>query len=78
LREWAAYKPKTLSRIFRLLDECTCTPFEGIGKPEPLRGELRGFYDPPLRSRRIDDEHRLVCQVTDEEITVFSLQGHYE
>jgi toxin YoeB len=73
LSEWAVYEPKALKRIVRLPDECCRTPFDGIGKPEPLRGSLKGLW-----SRRIDDEHRLVYDVTDAEITVFSLRGHYD
>lgn len=73
LRIWIQEKPKIALRIHRLLDECCRTPFEGIGKPEPLKGDLKKYW-----SRRIDDEHRLVYQVSDTEITVFSLRGHYE
>jgi toxin YoeB len=73
LKTWIQESPKVALRIHRLLDECCRTPFEGIGKPEPLRGDLRGYW-----SRRIDDEHRLVYQVTDDEIIVFSMRGHYE
>jgi len=49
------------------------TPFEGIGKPEPLKGDLSGCW-----SRRIDEEHRLVYEVTDDLIIVLSMYGHYE
>ena len=70
---WLDENPKMLKRIFRLLTECCRTPFEGIGKPELLKGDLKGKC-----SRRIDDEHRLIYEVTDEEITVYSLRGHYE
>lgn len=68
--DWLNTDPKMLKRI---LQECCRTPFEGIGKPEPLKGELKKYW-----SRRIDDEHRLVYQVSDNEIIVFSLRGHYE
>jgi toxin YoeB len=47
-------------------------PFEGIGKPEPLRFELTGKW-----SRRINHEHRIVYSVTDNIINVYSLKGHY-
>ena len=73
LKIWIQFSPKIALRIHRILDECCRTPFEGIGKPEPLKGNLKGFW-----SRRIDDEHRLVYEVSDEEITVYSLRGHYE
>lgn len=73
LRIWIQENPKTALRIHRLLDECCRTPFEGIGKPEPLKGNFKKYW-----SRRIDDEHRLVYQVSETEITVVSLRGHYE
>ena len=47
-------------------------PFEGIGKPEPLKYELSGKW-----SRRINDEHRIIYDVTDNTINVYSLKGHY-
>jgi toxin YoeB len=73
IADWLNNDPKTLKRIFRIFQECCRTPFEGIGKPEPLKGNLKGKW-----SRRIDDENRLVYEITDSEITVFSLFGHYE
>ena len=73
LRIWIQENPKVALRIHRLLDECCRTPFEGIGKPEPLKGNFKKYW-----SRRIDDEHRLVYQISETEITVFSLRGHYE
>ena len=48
-------------------------PFVGIGKPEPLLGNLSGF-----RSRRTDEKHRLVYAVTDAELTVIACRGHYD
>lgn len=47
-------------------------PFEGIGKPEPLKYELSGKW-----LRRINDEHRIIYDVTDNTINVYSLKGHY-
>jgi len=47
-------------------------PFEGIGKPEPLKHELSGKW-----SRRINEEHRIIYDVTDDIINVYSLKGHY-
>lgn len=73
LKIWIQEAPKVALRIHRILDECCRTPFEGIGKPEPLRGNLKGLW-----SRRINDEHRIVYEVSNETITVFSLRGHYE
>jgi len=53
--EWALKDKKTFERLRRLIQETARTPFAGIGKPEPLRRELAGYW-----SRRITDEHRLV------------------
>jgi len=72
LNEWATENSKTHKRIAKLLNECAKTPFEGTGKPEPLKGNLSGYW-----SRRITDEHRLVYKVTDEAITVIACKNHY-
>lgn len=61
-----------LLKIAQLLDAVSKTPYEGIGKPEPLKYSLLGCW-----SRRIDKEHRLVYEVLSDEIIVFSLKGHY-
>lgn len=50
--------PKIISKILRLLIEITKTPFSGIGKPEPLKGTLAGYW-----SRRIDEKNRMVYKV---------------
>ncbi|MER0439401.1 Txe/YoeB family addiction module toxin [Emticicia sp. W12TSBA100-4] len=71
--EWEAINRKIFVRIAKLIEECRRTPFAGTGKPEPLKGNLKGKW-----SRRIDDEHRLVYTVTDNEIIVHSIWGHYE
>ena len=70
---WQSQDKKTLKRINTLIKECLRTPFEGIGKPEPLLGDLSGFW-----SRRIDEKNRLVYEVTDAAITVVSCRYHYE
>ena len=59
------------AKISSLLASIRETPFEGIGKPEPLKNELSGKW-----SRRIDHEHRLIYTVSDK-IYVYSLRGHY-
>ncbi|MBZ2188785.1 Txe/YoeB family addiction module toxin [Alcanivorax sp. JB21] len=69
---WQGQDRKTLKRINRLIHEVLRTPFEGIGKPEPLRENLSGFW-----SRRIDDTHRLVYAVDDAAITIISCRYHY-
>jgi toxin YoeB len=66
-------RQKTLKRINILIKECLRTPFEGIGKPEPLLGDLSGLW-----SRRIDEKNRLVYEVTDAAITIISCRYHYE
>jgi toxin YoeB len=70
---WASENPKMLKRIFRMLEECQRSPFVGIAKPESLKGNLKGYW-----SRRIDEEHRLVYEVTDEAIIILSARGHYD
>jgi toxin YoeB len=57
-RYWLDTDPKMLKRINGLIEECRRHPFSGTGKPEPLRGQLKGWW-----SRRIDREHRLVYRV---------------
>lgn len=56
---WTENDRKTVEKIVALIKECRREPFSGLGKPEPLRGELKGFW-----SRRITQEHRLVYRVT--------------
>ena len=58
---WQSHDKKNLKRINQLVKDICRTPFEGIGKPEPLKGNLSGFW-----SRRIDGEHRIVYAVEEE------------
>ena len=69
---WQAQDKKTLKRINKLINDVKRSPFEGIGKPEPLKEHLAGFW-----SRRIDDTHRLVYAVDHHAITVISCRYHY-
>ena len=69
---WQTQDKKTLKRINKLVNATVKKPFEGIGKPEPLRENLSGFW-----SRRIDDTNRLVYAVDDEYITIISCRYHY-
>jgi len=71
--EWAKLDKKLFERVRRIIIETAKTPFDGIGKPEPLKHELKGYW-----SRRITDEHRLVYRVTDEQITIVSCKYHYD
>jgi toxin YoeB len=73
LREWAVENPKTLQRILRIIEESQRDPFKGIGKPEPLKGDLKGYW-----SRRINDEDRLVYKVTEDFIIIRSMKEHYK
>ena len=70
---WQGQDKKTLKRINKLIANVLRTPFEGIGKPEPLKENLSGFW-----SRRVDDSHRLVYAVSNNHITVISCRYHYE
>ena len=69
---WQGQNKKTLKRIHKLIDATLREPFEGTGKPEPLKENLTGFW-----SRRIDDANRLVYAVNDEALTIISCRYHY-
>lgn len=70
---WQSQDKKTLKRINRLIQDTMSNPFGGIGKPEPLKKNLSGFW-----SRRIDETNRLVYAVDDNYITIISCRYHYE
>lgn len=69
---WQKTDKVIIKRINTLIKEIQRTPFEGIGKPEPLKHALSGFW-----SRRINDEHRIVYKVTDNNILIAQLRYHY-
>jgi len=73
---WQATEPNTLERLNGLIRECTRTPFKGTGKPEPLRGDLQGWW-----SRRITLEDRLVYRVsgkgTAQQLEIAQCRFHY-
>jgi toxin YoeB len=69
---WQGQDKKTLKRINKLVTDVKRSPFEGIGKPEPLKENLSGFW-----SRRLDESNRLVYAVNDSHITVISCRYHY-
>lgn len=71
--DWAQLDKKLHRKIVELLKDIDRSPFAGLGKPEPLKHDLSGFW-----SRQINDEHRLVYTVTDEEIIVAACKYHYE
>ncbi len=70
---WQTQDKKNLKRINQLIQNISRNPFDGIGKPEPLKGNLAGFW-----SRRIDNEHRLVYAIEDTRILIISCKGHYD
>ena len=69
---WQVQDKKTLKRINKLIRDTLREPFEGIGKPEPLRENLSGFW-----SRRIDEKNRLVYVVDESALTIISCRYHY-
>lgn len=69
---WQNQDKKTLIRINKLIQNTLTTPVNGIGKPEPLKESLSGYW-----SRKIDETNRLVYRVTDEYIKIISCRYHY-
>ena len=69
---WQKTDKKKLQRINELLKDIARQPFAGIGKPEPLKHQLAGFW-----SRRIDEEHRLIYTVQNDEILIAKCRFHY-
>jgi len=69
---WQGQDKKTLKRINKLITDTKRSPFEGIGKPEPLKENLSGFW-----SRRVDESNRLVYAVNGSHIIVISCRYHY-
>jgi toxin YoeB len=69
---WQQSDRKILKRINLLIQDIVRDPFSGIGKPEPLKHDLTGFW-----SRRIDEEHRLVYTYIDDELVIVQCRYHY-
>ena len=69
---WQKTDKKILNRIHKLIKETKREPFEGVGKPEPLKHNLSGYW-----SRRINEEHRIVYKVTDHALLIAQLRYHY-
>ena len=63
---------KLLKRINALIEDVKRSPFKGLGKPEPLKANLSGYW-----SRRIDSEHRLVYGISETELVIISCRYHY-
>lgn len=72
LNDYKFGQPKLVFKVFELVMDIDKPPYTGIGKPEPLKGNLQGYW-----SRRITDEHRLVYKIAESEITIFSCKSHY-
>jgi len=70
---WQSQDKKTLKRINQLIKDIDCNEYTGIGKPEPLKYELQGFW-----SRKIDNVNRLVYRIEDEQIEIAQCKSHYE
>lgn len=70
---WQSQDKKTLKKINQLLSDIKRNNFTGIGKPEPLKNELSGYW-----SRRIDEKNRIVYRINDNHIEIVQCKGHYE
>lgn len=69
---WQREDKNILKRINELIKDIQRSPFRGLGKPEPLKEQLSGYW-----SRRINDEHRIVYKVTNDEVLIAQLRYHY-
>ena len=69
---WVEKDRKQALRIIKLIEAIQRDPFQGMGQPEPLKHDLSGCW-----SRRINDEHRLVCQVLKDKIRILACRYHY-
>ncbi|PHR59285.1 MAG: Txe/YoeB family addiction module toxin [Robiginitomaculum sp.] len=69
---WQSHDKTMLPKLNALIKECMRHPFEGRGKPEPLKGDLSGYW-----SRRIDREHRLVYKATNDALIIVQCRYHY-
>ncbi|MDU5559943.1 Txe/YoeB family addiction module toxin [Anaerococcus vaginalis] len=70
---WQKSDKNNFKRINQLIKDIKRNPFEGIGKPEPLKENLKGLW-----SRRIDKEHRLVYFIDNDSLVIFQCKGHYK
>jgi len=70
---WIVEDKKVFKKIQRLIKETAREPFSGIGKPEPLKNNLSGYW-----SKRITNEHRLVYRVGEEQLIIISCKFHYD
>lgn len=70
---WQNQDKKTLKRINAIIKDIQRNGYDGIGKPEPLKGDRSGFW-----SRRIDDSNRIVYRVTEDAVEIIQCRGHYD
>jgi toxin YoeB len=70
---WQKIDKKMVKKINELIKDIKRNPFDGIGKPEPLKYDLAGYW-----SRRIDREHRLVYQAKNDELLIYACRFHYD
>ena len=70
---WAMLDKKRYQRIVSLIKDIRRSPYQGLGKPEPLKHQLQGYW-----SRRIDDEHRLVYKIEANQVFIISCKYHYQ
>ena len=70
---WQMQDKKTLKRINQLIKDIDRNGFQGLGKSEPLKGDLSGFW-----SRRIDNKNRLVFRIKEDVLEIVSCKGHYD
>jgi toxin YoeB len=73
LRYLLQHDRRLLDRAVRIIEECQRDPFQGIGKPEPLKGDLQGLW-----SRRIDQKNRLLYEVEGGVLIIHAMCGHYD
>ena len=69
---WQRTQPKLVKRVNALIREIQRSPFAGVGKPEPLRHALSGYW-----SRRVTEEHRIVYKVTGDAVLIAQIRYHY-
>ncbi len=72
LQHFVQFEPKSAQKLLVLVEDCRRSPFSGLGKPEPLKHDLKGWW-----SRRITDEHRLVYRVVGETLEIAQCRFHY-
>jgi len=72
LQYWMQHQPKVAKKMMRLIEESMRDPFGGIGKPEPLKNELSGWW-----SKRIDGEHRMIYRIDNDSLIILKAKGHY-